>query len=138
MRSSLIAVFATLIILLSACGSTPASTLTAQAVVDSFNTAGLGLSDVVAPERNPSAPLPNSYTERLVFTIAEVSPNGGQVFVCATKQNCDAIYAYYEALVALAGPYLYQSPNGLVVVQLNSGLAPETAAKFQQAVGVFK
>jgi hypothetical protein len=125
--------------LLVACGAAaPAGPPTAQAVVDAMNAAGLGLSDVVAPERDPDSPLPNSYRERLEFTIAEVAPDGGQVFVCDTRQNCDAIHAYYDALKALAGPYLYQSPNGLVVAQLNSGLAPETAAKFQAVVEGFK
>jgi hypothetical protein len=59
---------------------------------------------------------------------------GGQFFICDTKQNCDAIFAYFDALKALAGPYLYQSPSGTVVVQLNSGLSPEEAFKYEAAV----
>ncbi len=56
------------------------------------------------------------------------------MFVCDTKKNCDAIYAYFDALKGLAGPYLYQSPGGMVVVQMNSGLMPETGTKFEEAV----
>lgn len=119
--------------LLTACGGVP-QVVTAQSVIDQWNAAGLGLSNVQASERDPDSPLPNSYSERLEFEIAEVAPSGGQVFVCDTKQNCDAIYAYFDALKALAGPYLYQSPNGRVVAQLNSGLTPETAAKFKQVI----
>ena len=109
---------------------TPAP-LTARQVIDRFNAAGLGVSDVTVAERDPDSPLPNSYQERLRFTVAEVAPAGGQVFTCDTKRNCDALFAYFDALVALAGPYLYQSPDGLVVAQLNSGLTPATAAQFE-------
>jgi hypothetical protein len=116
----------------TACSSKP---VTAQDVIDKFNEAGLNVSDVHPEERHPERPLPNSYTERLAFSIPEVAPEGGQVFVCDTKKNCDAIYAYFDALKALAGPYLYQSPNGKVVAQLNSGLLPETGAKFEAVIG---
>ena len=113
---------------LVACGSEP---LTAQAVIDKFNQAGLDVRDVQIETRDPDSPLPNSFKERLSFSIPEVAPKGGQIFVCDTKKNCDAIYAYFDALKGLAGPYLYQSTNGRVVIQLNSGLTPETAAKFE-------
>lgn len=108
--------------------------LTAQSVIDAFNAAGLGVTNVRTEPRNPNSPLPNSYQERLSFAIPEVAPRGGQVFVCDTKQNCDAIFAYFDALKALAGPYLYQSPDGRVVAQLNSGLTPATAAQFRQVI----
>jgi hypothetical protein len=42
--------------------------------------------------------------------IAAGTFNGGQFFICDTKKNCDAIYAYYHALKALAGP----TPNTMV------------------------
>jgi hypothetical protein len=63
-----------------------------------------------------------------------VGDKGGQYFICDTKQNCDAIFAYYDALKALAGPYTYQSGSGLVVVQLNSELTPDAAAKVADAL----
>ena len=108
--------------------------ISAQEVINNFNTAGLEISDIQPGEREPNSPLPNSYKERLRFSIAEVAPKGGQVFICDTKKNCDAIYAYFDALKALAGPYLYQSPSGTVVAQLNSGLTPDTAAKFEEVI----
>jgi hypothetical protein len=115
----------------TACSS---KVLTAQGVIDKFITAGLNVGDVHVEERVPESPLPNSYTERLAFSIPEVAPKGGQVFTCETKKNCDALYAYFDILKGLAGPYLYQSLNGKVVVQLNSGLSPETASKFEDVV----
>src|SRR5690349_21613714 len=108
-------------VFLVACGgAAPPSAVSGQSVIDAWNTAGLEVTDVQTPERDPESPVPNSYQERVTFTIGEVAPDGGQVFVCDTKQNCDAIFAYFEALTALAGPYLYQSPDGRVVAQLNS------------------
>lgn len=124
--------------LITACGAAPAPGLSAQAVVDAANAAGLGLTNVQANQLAEGAPVPRSFQEHLAFTIPEVTPDGGQVFVCDTKQNCDPIYAYYKELELLAGPYLYQSPNGRVVVQLNSQLTPETAAKFEQVVEGFR
>lgn len=125
------------LLILAGCTAAPTPTpapLTAQAVIDLFLAAGLEVTDVRSVERDPDSPLPNSYQGRLRFTIAEVEPNGGQVLVCDTKRNCDALYAYFDALIALAGPYLYQSPDGLVVAQLNSGLSPATAEQFQKIV----
>jgi hypothetical protein len=122
--------------MLNACGTSSGrpETVTAQDIIDKFNAAGLDVKDVQPEERDPDSPLPNSYQEYLTFSIPEVAPKGGQVFVCDTKQNCDALYAYFDALKALAGPYLYQSPSGTVVIQLNSGLTPETGAKFEEII----
>ena len=130
-RTIFLMISALLAIWITACSPT---SITAQDVIDKFNVAGLDVRDVHSEERDPKSPLPNSYTEQLSFSIPEVTPDGGQVFVCDTKKNCDALYAYFDALKAFAGPYLYQSPNGKVVVQLNSGLLPETGAKFEEVV----
>lgn len=121
---------------LAACmTSAQSATVTAQDVVDKFIAAGLEVSDVNPGERTEGSPLPNSYKEHLEFAIAEVAPKGGQIFVCAPpRKNCDALYQYFNILIGLAGPYTYQSPSGLVVAQLNSGLTPETAAKFEEVI----
>lgn len=122
---------------LAGCAGAAPPDVTAQQVAEAFNTAGLGVTDIATPERSQDSPLPNSFESRVEFVIGEVAPKGGQVFVCDTKQNCDAIYPYFDALKGLAGPYLYQSPNGRVVAQLNSGLSPETAAQFEEVVAEY-
>lgn len=122
---------------LAACGA-PAAPLTASGVVEAFTAAGIEVSNVQPGVREADSPVPNSFREFSTFTIASVAPSGGQVFVCDTKPNCDAIYAYFDALKALAGPYLYQSPNGLVVAQLNSGLTPDEAKKFETVIAGLK
>lgn len=115
---------------LAACGGAPA--VTAAQVAEKFTAAGA--TNIHDDAINASAPVPRSFTAHQAFEIASVAPKGGQYFICDTKKNCDAIYAYYDALKALAGPYTYQSPSGTVVAQLNSGLTPDEAAKFEAAI----
>jgi hypothetical protein len=118
------------LLVLAACGGAPA--VSAAQVAEKLTTAGAtNIHDEVI---DASAPVPKSYIAHQAFEIASVAPKGGQFFVCDTKKNCDAIFAYFDALKALAGPYTYQSPSGTVVAQLNSGLTPDEAAKFEAAI----
>lgn len=132
MHRSLLICF--LLVTLVGCGGAPAAQVTGTSVADAIKAAGVDISEVTEPARDANSPVPNSYASHAEFVIAEVAPKGGQVFVCDTKKNCDAIFAYYDALKALAGPYTYQSDGGRVVAQLNSGLTPETAAKIEAAI----
>lgn len=101
--------------------------ITQAALVEALTKGNIPLSDVQTPPRDPSSPLPNSYKERFTFALPSVAPKGGQAFICEEKSHCDAIYSYLDALKVLAGPYLYRSKDGLVVLQLNSGLTPDIA-----------
>jgi hypothetical protein len=134
MRTIILLSIAALLVACGGCAPPP----TAQKVLDDFKAAGLPVENVTTPPRDPSAPLPNSYTERLTFTVPALGDKGGQVFVCETKQHCGALYAYFDGLKGLAGPYLYQSPNGLVVAQLNKGHDAATAAKYQAVIEGYK
>lgn len=118
---------------LSACGSA-APAISAQGVLDRFAAAGLTTTNPHPSPDIKSSPVPQSFTEQLSFSIPALGEKGGQVFICDTKRNCDAIFAYFDALKALAGPYTYQSGSGLVVVQLNSELTPAQAGPVEQAV----
>jgi len=120
-----------LTLLLAACGGAPAQA-TAEQITAALTAAGA--TNVRAEAMPADSPVPNSASAHYVFEVASVAPKGGQVFVCATKQNCDAIHAYFDALKALAGPYLYRSPSGQVVAQLNSGLDATAAAAFEKAL----
>lgn len=122
-----------LVALLAGCGAS-APPLTAQQVIDKFKAAGLTADNPKHDPHTPGSPVPQSFTEQMSFTIPEVDPRGGQLFICDTKKNCDALYAYFDAMKAFAGPYLYQSPSGLVVAQLNDGLKPDTAAKYEAVI----
>ncbi len=130
-KTTLFIITILLAIALSSCSSEP---LNAQAVIDEFNAAGLDVRDVKIEERDSESPLPNSFQERWSFSVPEVAPRGGQIFVCDTKENCDALYLYFDMLKAIGGPYYYQSPSGLVVAQMNSGLTPDTASKFAEVI----
>jgi hypothetical protein len=132
MRSIGIAIL--LAALLGACGGAPTASVTAQGVIDRLAAAGVEVTGVQPGTREADSPLPNSYTEHLTFTIPSLGDRGGQVFVCSTKQNCDALYAYFDALKSLGGPYYYQSPSGTVVMQLNNALTPDAAAQFESVM----
>lgn len=121
-------------ILLAACSVSTPAPLTAQSVVDAFVAAGLEVSNAQSAGRPEAMPEVYQFQERMTFTIAEVAPKGGQVFICELRPHCDLLMEFYKAFETLGGPYYYQSPNGLVVAQLNSGLTTETAAKFEQVI----
>lgn len=123
--------------LLLACTPAPAA-LTSGAVTTAFSAAGIKIENVAPANAPANSPLPKSFKENVTFTVPRLNNKGGQFFVCDTKKNCDAIYAYFDALKALAGPYTYQSPNGLLVAQLDSGLTPAEANQFEQVVMGFK
>ncbi|SUA58057.1 OB-fold protein [Oligella urethralis] len=77
------------------------------------------------------------FKQSIKFSIPEVAPQGGQMFICEEKKLCDPIYDYYDSLKFLAGPFLYQSPKGLVILQLNSDLKEETAKKLESAIAKY-
>jgi hypothetical protein len=107
---------------------------TAQSVIDALRAAGLAVDNPTVPERGGDA-LPNTYRERILFQVPGARPGrGGQILTCDTKKNCDALYAYFDMLKGLVGPYIYQSPDGLVVVQMNSGLTPDIAAQYETVI----
>lgn len=108
--------------------------LNADAVLAALRAGGVEVSNVERPPRDPSSPMPNSYTERVSFALPVVAPKGGQVLVCDRPENCDAIYAYFQALKMFAGPYVYRSKSGVVVAQLNSGLEPSVADKARAVI----
>lgn len=123
-----------LALLLAACGSVPAAPPTAQSVLDGFTAAGLSVENIQTPARDASAALPQTFKERLTFTIAALGDRGGQVLTCETKADCDTLYTYFDTLKALAGPHLFRSTDGRVIVQINSGLSNDDAAKYQGVV----
>ncbi|MBK9944281.1 MAG: hypothetical protein IPP13_21995 [Kouleothrix sp.] len=119
------------LVFLISCGGASA-TATAEQISTALTAAGA--QNIRAEALPADSPVPNSASAHYVFEVPSVPPKGGQVFVCSTKQNCDAIYAYFDALKAIAGPYLYRSPSGTVVAQLNSGLDAIAADSFKAAI----
>lgn len=109
-----------------------------ERVLDLFTKAGLEISSVTYTAPKPKSLLPNKYIERWEFVIAEVAPRGGQIFVCETKADADVLIEYFLSFSALTGPNLFQSPNGLVVAQLNSGLSPATAVVFETVINLLE
>lgn len=119
------------VFLLAACGKTPPAI---DDVISKLSTSGVQINDVKKPGVNSNSPLPKTYKERAEFSVPSVAPSGGQVFVCETAKDCDALLQYFDRLKALAGPYVYKSKDGLVVMQLNSGLSADEAKKLGDIV----
>jgi hypothetical protein len=117
---------------LAGCGQS--RPVTGDDVLAAMQQAGIQYSNVNRPAPDPFSPLPNSYKERVTFALPGVAPRGGQILVCEKREYCDAIYSYFDAFKALAGPYLYRSKNGLVVAQVNSGLEPAAAQRVQRVI----
>lgn len=128
----------TLAFLLAACGAAPA--VTAQQVIDRYKAAGLEVENPHPPIFAEGSPFPRSFSDGISFDLpslgkdAEGKSPTGAVLVCDTKKNCDAIYAYLDALKGLLGPYYYQSNSGTVVASLDSAMAPDVAAKYEAVI----
>ncbi|TDK65996.1 hypothetical protein [Sapientia aquatica] len=106
-------------------------------VIAKLTQTDVSVTNIQTPPRNGKGPMPSTFKEQITFSVTETAPKGGQVFTCAERAHCDALFAYFNSLKGIAGPYLYQSKSGLLVAQFNSGLAPATADKLHNAITEF-
>lgn len=118
------------VITLSACGGE--KEITQEELITTLKSSGVTINDIKDLKNDEF--ITKGFKYRFSFSIPEVAPQGGQAFICDEKKYCDPIYEYFDSLKALAGPYLYQSPTGKIVLQLNSGLELETARKLEKAI----
>jgi hypothetical protein len=104
--------------------------------VAAFKAAGLSV-DNVRPGTpwKQGDPWPNVATDRQVFDIASVAPNGGVIQTFAEQKDLDAMAAYYARFPDLA-PYVYTKGN--ILVQLNSGVAKVEAERYRAALAAMK
>lgn len=111
---------------------------TSNMVLDALMGAGIQVQNVQHDPPVPEgSPLPRSYKHRITWTDALLGNDGGQAFICDTPALCAAFPTYFQALAGLAGPYIYTSPNGLIVLQLNNGFTPEQAERYKIAISRF-
>jgi hypothetical protein len=112
--------------------------VTGNEVIDAFKAAGIEVVDaknVTEDTQKSEGPLPKSFRENWVFVNKTLkNGKGGQIFICDEKKYCDAIYAYFDVLKGMAGPYLYQSKDGLIVAQINSGHLPDSAKRYEKVL----
>ena len=120
------------LLLIASCGAQPTPIRSALEIAASFQL--LGAKNARATDVPKDAPIPRSFDSHAVFDIPEANGKTGQVFTCENKKNCDALVKYFEALAGLAGPWLYQSKGGRVVVQLSSQTPAEVAARYAATV----
>lgn len=104
-------------------------------IIQAFRAEGIKLSNVTLDQPNPDSPLPKSYDQNWYFVDDDLANGkGGQIFICSKKSYCDSIYAYFDALKGLAGPYLFQNADGTIVAQLNSGHTPASAERYEKVL----
>jgi len=107
-------------------------------VLGALQDAGIQLVNVeINPPIEQDSPLPRSFREHARFADLLLGDKGGQIFVCDDPRHCMALQAYFDALIALAGPYTFTSPSGLVVAQLNSGFTPDQAERYRAVLAGF-
>lgn len=114
------------------------SSPTSDAVLEAFANAGIEISNIDrAPQLVADSPLPRSFRHHVAWHDALLGDKGGQLFICDSPDLCSAIASYFQMLSGMAGPYIYTSPNGLIVVQLNSGFNPDQAARYRAVLDGF-
>lgn len=106
----------------------------ASAIMASLVNAGTGVYGAKSIAREIDAVLPQSFDERISFSLEGHASGGGQIFICSSKKFCDSIHGYFTLLTSLAGPYLFRSKDGKIVAQLNSSLPPDAALLFESAL----
>ncbi len=75
------------------------------------------------------------YTEKIEFDIYDhPRGKGGQVFFCKSRNECNLIFEYFDNYRGLVGPFVFQSSDGKMVMQLNSETPIDIAKKFEEIV----
>ena len=77
----------------------PFDQLTAQEVVDAVSAAGATVQNPVA-DMVVGRDAPNTFSERIVFQIPSVAPEGGQIVIFRTPADLQAWQSYVDTLRA--------------------------------------
>jgi len=93
----------------------------------------VGARDVQRQWVPPALIKQNAFTDRYTFTIGQAE-GGGDLFRCATKQDCDTLVPNSAAGSLSLAYYVYQSANGTTVVRVGSYLEVRAAARFYDAI----
>jgi hypothetical protein len=141
LKKYLFLIFFILLVTLTACAqqaptAVPFATYTAQNVLDAFERAGL---DVTNPERDMlvGRDAPATFSDRYVFEIGLVAPQGGQILVFSSNADMQAWRDYIESLRASTATrrdvvYVYENAN--IMVQINANLPVNEANRYRDAV----
>ena len=75
------------------------------------------------------------YTEKIEFTIWDhPDMKGGQVFFCKSRNECNLIVEHFDKYRGIVGPFVFQSSDGKMVMQLNDETPNDIAKKFEEIV----
>lgn len=139
MKRHLAILFIAISTLTGACSSEPPpppfDQLTAQEVVDALNAAGAIVQNPVT-DMVVGRDAPNTFSERIVFQIPSVAPEGGQIVIFRNAADLQVWQQYIDTLRADPASrrsviYVYVHQNALL--QLNANLLPNEAGRYSAA-----
>jgi hypothetical protein len=123
--------------LLAACGGTPTTSITPDAVLSNLKAAGLEAESAQAMQPADYGPAPllcqDGARRFLIPSIGE--DKGGRLFVCSSEGDAAKLKAYYDELgkaSAMFHSWTYQ--KGGVLVQLNGELDQAKAEAYGKVV----
>jgi hypothetical protein len=127
------------ILMLVACApqATPApfDRFTSTQVIDALNAAGATIQNPVQ-DMIVGRDAPVTFSERVVFQIPSVAPEGGQVLIFRTAQDLQAWTDYITSLQASADTrrtVIYTYTNQNAMLQLNANLTNAEATRYRDA-----
>lgn len=114
----------------------PFNRLTAEQVLQALTTAGTGIQNIQR-DMLIGRDAPSTFSDRYIFEIASIAPNGGQVLIFDTPENLAAWQDYISSLRADAGTrrsviYVFVAANALL--QVNANLTTTEANVFRDAL----
>lgn len=113
----------------------PFDQLTAQEVVDALKAAGATVQNPIA-DMVVGRDAPNTFSERIVFQIPSIAPDGGQIVIFRTPGDLQTWQQYVDTLRSDPNErrsvvYVYVHQNALL--QLNANLLPDEASRYSTA-----
>lgn len=118
----------------------PFNRFTAQNALDAFSTAGLTVQNAKR-DMTVGRGAPGNITDRYVFEIPRVAPDGGQIVVFSTQSALDEWNAYIEHLRADSSTrpdVAYVYVNGNLLLQLSKTLTNDEANAYRDAFMAIK
>jgi hypothetical protein len=105
--------------------------LSVKKILQQFVKNGVPIIQAKRVKKNPKELLPTTFDQHYRFIDKTLKNNkGGQIFVCLSKTDCNPVYDYFKNIGAFAGPYLYRSQGGRIVLLLDSQNPKAHAQKY--------
>ena len=127
---------------LAGCGGTPEPTVipfarhTGQDVLNALGAAGLSV-ERSQRDMTVGRDAPATFSDRYIFEIASVAPNGGQILVFSDAASLQAWVDYIDHLrndSSTRRDVIYTYVHNNIMMQLNTNLMPDEANRYKDAL----